>query len=86
MKTEIMMESKQEEKLTILKNVKQGTTIRFQHDTFETAMNENLFYIVCQNKDKKVTLVCLANAEIIVRDEDWRVIEHESKLLVKSNL
>lgn len=86
MKTERMAEGKQEEKLSILKNVKQGTTIRFQHDTFETAMEENLFYLVCQNKDKRVSLVCLANAEIIVRDEDWRVIEHESKLLVKPNL
>ena len=86
MNTEKMTEGKQEEKLTILKNVKQGTTIRFQHDTFETALTENLFYIVCQNKDKKVSLVCLANAEIIVRDEDWRVIEHESKLLVRENI
>lgn len=86
MKTEIMAEGKQQEKLTVLKNVVPGTTIRFQHDTFEHAMTENLFYIVCQNKDRRVKLVCMANAEIIERDEDWRVVEHESKLFVKPNL
>ena len=86
MQTEKLIEQKQDEKLAILKNVKQGTTIRFQHDTFEDAMSENLFYIVCQNTNKRVKLVCLANAEIIERDEDWRVIEHESKLMVKPNV
>lgn len=85
MQTERLITEKQDEKLSILKNVKQGTTIRFQHDKFEDAMSENLFYIVCQNTNKRVKLVCLANAEIIERDEEWRVIEHESKLLVKPN-
>lgn len=86
MKTEKLIEQKQDERLSILKTVNQGTTIRFPHDSFESAMDENLFYIVCQNTNKRVKLVCMANAEIIERDEEWRVVQHESKLLVKPSV
>ena len=76
------IEENKVEKTVVLKNVKQGEIIRFPSVSFEEALNENLFYYVLSNKDKRVKLLCLSNAELIERDEDWHVVEHKSKLIV----
>lgn len=68
----------------LLKQVENGEIVRFEHVAFEDALKEDLFYYVLSKKDKRVKLVCLANAEQIERDEDWRVFKHESKLRIYS--
>lgn len=73
------------EQVILLKNAKEGNVIRFANDSFDEAMTEKLFYVVCKNKDKRVKLFNLSNAEIIERDEDWKVIEHRAKLSIEEN-
>lgn len=81
MKIEIN-ETKKDKEPVLLKNVGNGEIVRFHYNSFEEAIKEDLFYYVLSNKDKRVRLICLANAEEIERDEDWRVFKHEGKMLV----
>jgi hypothetical protein len=80
-----IVEFKKEKETTkpvILKTVENGEIIRFNHNTYEEALKEDLFYYVLSKKDKRVRLICLANAEEIERDEDWRVYKHDATISI----
>jgi hypothetical protein len=86
MKTVKLIEESKE-KVSILKNVEPGKIVRFTHDSYEDAIKNDLFYcVVLNSREGRVKLFCIQNAELIERDDDWRVIEHESKLYIKPNI
>jgi len=86
MKT-VKFEESKKEKVSILRNVEAGKIVRFEHVSYEEAIKDDLFYCIVGNpKDNRVKLFCIGNSELIERDSDWRVIEHESKLYVKPNI
>lgn len=67
-----------------LKQVLPGKVVRFAHISYNEAIKEDLFYMVVGTAvDKRVTLACTGNGELIKRDEEWPVVEHKVELLIQ---
>lgn len=67
-----------------LKDVKPGDVFRFAEDTFEEALESNLFYIrldVPEAKDR-IRAADLATGKVIERDGDRRVLPHRSTIQI----
>lgn len=84
MKVEQFKELEKGKEPVQLKSIENGSVVRFHNHDFEEALKEDLFYYVIskKEKDKRVKLVCLANAEQIERDDVWLVHKHEAKMLI----
>jgi hypothetical protein len=86
MKTSELRENVSPEKTKPLGKVTKGSIVRFPNVTYADAIKDDLFYMVMETKNERTRLVCLSNAEMIERDEDRPVIEHESVLQIKPNV
>jgi hypothetical protein len=74
------------EKVVKLVDLTPGDVMRFTHDSYEDALEHDLFYIVGSSKDKRVKLFSPKNGTLIERDDDWRVIKHNAVLSIEPNI
>ena len=74
-----------EEKSVTLGSLSPGDVFRFAYDSFDTALKENLFYMIVKdpNSEKSgVFILAISGHECLRRDKEHRVIKHDAQFSV----